>query len=166
MGYFLFFLVKHIQSPNSYSLFVSCANTANILWTGARGKKDGIPNAVLFQTDRNGYAGKVHADERAANVKSSLRADLFNRYGGIKIRPRGGGKGATCLGLRNDADLFQSVCLCACTLNDKSAIEMLAALCRKINALLFQNGINGFKNCFGGFDTRAVTDGLAYDLGG
>jgi hypothetical protein len=117
-------------------LLVLCATATDELGARASRQEDGIANAILFQSDGNGYARKVHADERAANIKPCLRANLLNGYGSAEICPRGGGKGAACLGLRNNAHLFKSIGFCTLALNDECTVKVLAALCREVDALL------------------------------
>jgi len=74
----------------------------------------------------------VHADQRAADVKSGVGVYLFERHGMAERFVRGRRKRAARLGLRQDVD--DLAVRHSLVLHDQRAVQMLAALGGKIHA--------------------------------
>ena len=114
-------------------VIISCADAADAFCTGARRKKDRLTNVFDGKTNGNGNLFEVHADERAANIKTRICFDLLHSHRTLEVCVSRGGKGAACLGLGNNVhDLSKRNCF---LFHDDRAVEMLTALRRDVNAL-------------------------------
>ena len=80
------------------------ADTADEFGACSCRQKDGSADMIEGKTNGNGDLFEVHTDERTADIKSCVGADLLYRDGVFKMSISRGRKRAACLGLGNDVN--------------------------------------------------------------
>ena len=103
----------------------------------------------------------MHANQRAADVNACICNDRLDEHGILEIGPRRHGERAARVQLRDGVDNLKAVRLSNIALNNKRAVEVLAALHGKFNAALLQNGINARKRGLCGLKARTLADARA-----
>ena len=161
------------ECPAKFSGFISiifaksailCAFSANQFRSGPCAEQDCLADAVHGQTDRNRNVPQIHSDQRTADVHSRVRPQMLHRHGVGRTLPRCGCKRAARLGLRDHPDRVQTVLLRARPLDNQRAVEMLAALRRKPDTRLVQNGFDCRPDRLRSLKTRCVANLPADDF--
>ena len=106
----------------------------------------------------------MHTDQRAADIKPRVGNNGFDEYGVFEIGPRRHGERAARVQLRDGIDDLKAVRLGHIALNNKRAVEVLAALHGKFNAALLQNGIDARECGLRSLEARALADARADHL--
>ena len=134
-----------------------CAFAPDELWAGACGNDDGLADVVLLQADGNSDFAEVHADKGSADVDTCVCLDVLERYGSLEACVASGCEGATCLWLWYDVHDF---CIRdSLMLDNDSAVQVLTALGRDVDALSAKDAVKAFVNRLADF-----RDGVATDL--
>ena len=94
----------------------------------------------------------MHTDKRQPDVKTCVRLDIFNGNGFVKALVSRSGKRAAGFGLRTDIDNFKAVLLRCFSFDNQRPVQVLTALCGKLDTVLLKNRINGTENLFSGFE--------------
>ena len=92
-------------------LFVTCAFSADQFRAGT-GAQD-IRVSDLPDRKANGYGNfpQVHSDQRPANVKTCMGADMLHGNGGLEMSPCRRCERSASLGIRHDANGIEPVLL-------------------------------------------------------
>ena len=106
----------------------------------------------------------MHANQRAADVNACICNDRLDEHGILEIGPRRHGERAARVQLRDGVDNLKAVRLSNIALNNKRAVEVLAALHGKFNAALLQNGIDARECGLRSLEARALADARADHL--
>ena len=108
----------------------------------------------------------MHTDQRAADVKTCMGADLLDRNGIFHICPGDSRKRTACFGLGNDGNDLIAVLFCGFAFHDDRAVQMLTALRAEINACFGKNRCDTRIGSLCALNARIVTDRAACDFAG
>ena len=114
-----------------FNILRPCA--AYVLGAGACRSNMCLSDDTVFEPHRNSNSFKVHTDKGVPYVKTRISPYFLQCHRVRKALKGGSGKGAPCLGNRAYIDDLRKGH--RITLYDYGTVEMLAALCRKVQTM-------------------------------
>ena len=135
-----FFTQKRLISLLSIGIHGSASTDE--LWTGTSANNGGLTNLLFADSYGDSNSTEVHSDECKSNINTCISRDSFYCAGGVKLCPDTCCPRASCVGLRDYANLAKVIFFFALTLNYNCTVEVLTALCRKEYSSLSENGSN------------------------
>ena len=114
------------------------AFAADVFGARSRAEDVRLSDLVDRKADRHGDVLQVHPDQRAADVQSRIRANLFDDDGIFRRAVGERRERAARLGLRHDRDDLKPAAFGKRAFDHERAVQMFAALRGKIDAAFFE----------------------------